>query len=283
MKVICVVILLVVSALLSRGPGVATQGSNISSYTAPSVVSDVNQNNITPASGVQSTRLNPPHGQPGHRCDISVGQPLDGSLSTQPSSVNTLTTGATQDTKPAKPFKVPVIEPALNTATSPAINNTSGIQQANGLNPPHGQPGHRCDIAVGKPLNSKAAVQTTTSTAQTVNTSTATTAPPATSTANVASGLNPKHGQPGHRCDIMVGQPLNSKPSQPAPTTNAAPAANPAATTTSTSSPAIWTAPSATTASPGANKTPKLNPKHGQPGHRCDILVGQPLDSKPAQ
>jgi hypothetical protein len=24
--------------------------------------------------------------------------------------------------------------------------------------------------------------------------------------------MNPPHGQPGHRCDIPVGQPLNSKP-----------------------------------------------------------------------
>ena len=27
-----------------------------------------------------------------------------------------------------------------------------------------------------------------------------------------ANGLNPAHGQPGHRCDIAVGQPLSSAP-----------------------------------------------------------------------
>jgi hypothetical protein len=27
-----------------------------------------------------------------------------------------------------------------------------------------------------------------------------------------APGMNPAHGQPGHRCDIPVGQPLNSQP-----------------------------------------------------------------------
>ena len=276
MKVICVVILLVVSALLSRGPGVATQGSYVRSNAEASMISDVNQNTVTTASGVKSTRLNPPHGQPGHRCDISVGQPLDGSLATQPSAINTLTSsGANQDTKPAQPFKVPVIEPALN--------NPSTAQPANGLNPPHGQPGHRCDIAVGKPLNSKPA-QTTTTTAAPAQTTTASPiATPATNTPGAASGLNPKHGQPGHRCDIMVGQPLNSKPAQPAATTNTAPITNTAPATNSTASPAIWSAPSATTAAPSANKSPKLNPKHGQPGHRCDILVGQPLDSKPAQ
>jgi hypothetical protein len=34
--------------------------------------------------------------------------------------------------------------------------------------------------------------------------------------------MNPPHGQPGHRCDIPVGQPLNSKPApaqQPAQNT----------------------------------------------------------------
>ena len=34
-----------------------------------------------------------------------------------------------------------------------------------------------------------------------------------------ASGMNPPHGQPGHRCDIPVGQPLNSKPAQTASAT----------------------------------------------------------------
>ena len=29
-----------------------------------------------------------------------------------------------------------------------------------------------------------------------------------------APGMNPPHGQPGHRCEIPVGAPLNSKPAQ---------------------------------------------------------------------
>jgi len=72
--------------------------------------------------------------------------------------------------------------------------------------------------------------------------------------------LNPQHGQPGHRCDIAVGAPLNSAPNTaniqvaPPPTTATVPA-----TTANT-----------------ANL--KLNPKHGEPGHRCDIAVGAPLD-----
>ncbi|QLE00261.1 hypothetical protein HX109_01275 [Galbibacter sp. BG1] len=56
------------------------------------------------------------------------------------------------------------------------------------------------------------------------------------------SGVNPAHGQPGHRCDIAVGAPLN------APTNNTM-----------------------------FNDQVMLNPAHGQPGHRCDIKVGDPL------
>ncbi len=31
-------------------------------------------------------------------------------------------------------------------------------------------------------------------------------------TASTAPGMNPPHGQPGHRCDIAVGAPLDSPP-----------------------------------------------------------------------
>ena len=33
----------------------------------------------------------------------------------------------------------------------------------------------------------------------------------------VAEGMNPAHGQPGHRCDISVGAPLSSAPPTPTP------------------------------------------------------------------
>jgi hypothetical protein len=75
---------------------------------------------------------------------------------------------------------------------------------ANGLNPAHGQPGHRCDIAVGAPLNSKPA-SASTSAATPVNAKPIV-LPPDTL---FAKGLNPAHGQPGHRCDIAVGKPLS--------------------------------------------------------------------------
>ncbi len=82
---------------------------------------------------------------------------------------------------------------------------------APGLNPAHGQPGHRCDIAVGAPLNSPAAKPAAQTVSPTTVTQTATPTP-----AKTAPGMNPPHGQPGHRCDIAVGAPLNSPATKPA-------------------------------------------------------------------
>ena len=79
--------------------------------------------------------------------------------------------------------------------------------------------------------------------------------------------LNPKHGAPGHKCEIAVGAPLNSPPvgaplnSSPQPVQQNAPA--------------IKSLPPPGTTSSG--KTVKLNPAHGQPGHDCAVQVGQPL------
>jgi len=157
---------------------------------------------------------------------------------------------------------------------------TSGAQ---GLNPEHGMPGHRCDIAVGAPLGGQPAAaapspsptQTTQVTPQTMTT---TSTPAATKT---TPGMNPPHGQPGHRCDISVGAPLNSAPAKPAATTskttinsdgtvsgnsnvkitNSNPAASP---------PELLKAPTKTTA-------PGMNPPHGEPGHQCGVEVGAPL------
>lgn len=60
-----------------------------------------------------------------------------------------------------------------------------------GTNPPHGQPGHRCDIPVGASLSAPAKGE-----------------PNSMLNTNSQVRLNPAHGQPGHRCDIPVGQAL---------------------------------------------------------------------------
>ena len=169
---------------------------------------------------------------------------------------------------------------------NPATNPNTVLSENGGINPAHGKPGHRCDIAVGAPLNS-AATQGQATTAQpnqTVqvnpnpqNVVTTTMAAPA----KVAKGMNPAHGQPGHRCDIPVGSPLST----PVAKTTAA---------TTTSTPQSGSVQQNFTVTPPANNTavPALlstetgntkavaegmNPAHGQPGHRCDISVGAPL------
>jgi len=185
---------------------------------------------------LNSTGLNPAHGKPGHRCDIPVGQPLSMSKSSfkvpvilpdlsttinnglnpahgQPGHRCDIAVGKPLNSKPATSAIAQTTANSVQTTNTTASTNTTNTV-APGLNPAHGQPGHRCDIAVGQPLNSKPpktnVAQTTSNAVPGVNTISATNAKP------VAPGMNPAHGQPGHRCDIPVGKPLNSQPSTPA-------------------------------------------------------------------
>lgn len=82
---------------------------------------------------------------------------------------------------------------------------TPEVYQAAGLNPPHGQPGHDCAVAVGAPLNGSPAPNMVP--APTMNFPTPT---PSPSQAPISGGqrLNPPHGQPGHDCAVQVGAPL---------------------------------------------------------------------------
>ena len=101
-----------------------------------------------------------------------------------------------------------------NSAPVAPQSNTVSVNQtqptAPGMNPPHGQPNHRCDIPVGAPLNSKKAEATTVKTTDNQTTNATPIAAPQNNagSTNVAAGMNPAHGQPGHRCDIPVGAPL---------------------------------------------------------------------------
>lgn len=83
----------------------------------------------------------------------------------------------------------------------PAAEGASTEEVA--LNPPHGQPGHVCEIPVGAPLNSAPA--------NTMEGSNQIQSTPGQQTqeGTVAEGINPPHGQPGHDCNIPVGAPLN--------------------------------------------------------------------------
>jgi len=95
-----------------------------------------------------------------------------------------------------------------STETPATVIDTATLQKnyaGAALNPQHGQPGHRCDIAVGAPLNSP---QSNASSSVVIPPTTTATAPVVkTNTAEVK--LNPKHGEPGHRCDLAVGAPLD--------------------------------------------------------------------------
>jgi hypothetical protein len=98
---------------------------------------------MTQTPGVTKPGMNPPHGQAGHRCDIAVGAPLN----------------SPKQTKPASGAGSAVVQQVTPTATStsssaPAILDPNAAQTvtAPGMNPPHGQPGHVCSVAVGAPL-----------------------------------------------------------------------------------------------------------------------------------
>ncbi len=99
--------------------------------------------------------------------------------------------------------------------------------------------------------------------------------------AKVAAGMNPAHGQPGHRCDIPVGAPLNSPGAKTTAQTPASTTQAMRITPNGSATPAILNA-NPTAAAPVETK-PGMNPPHGQPGHRCDIAVGAPLNSPPGK
>ena len=80
------------------------------------------------------TDPNPPHGEPGHRCEIPVGASLSG---TPPSS------GPVDQMPTTQQITMPQMgtQPATGASLTPT-----------GMNPPHGEPGHDCAVAVGSPL-----------------------------------------------------------------------------------------------------------------------------------
>lgn len=114
---------------------------------------------------------------------------------------------------------------------------------------------------------------------------------PATATPATAPGMNPPHGQPGHRCDIAVGAPLNSAAAKQSPQSGQSISINTngqvsggensnvkiTRTDNTTNQSTTTTVPANTAINSGAVK-PGTNPPHGQPGHRCELAVGAPLN-----
>jgi hypothetical protein len=161
-----------------------------------------------PSAVIGTSGLNPAHGQPGHRCDIAVGAPLNSAPTQQVQQVQQV---------PAQAGQTVQVNPNQKNVVTTTV--AAPVKVGKGMNPSHGQPGHRCDIPVGAPLNSPVAAKTTPAAStpqggtmtQNVIVPAGNPVPALLSTdANktVAEGMNPAHGQPGHRCDIAVGAPL---------------------------------------------------------------------------
>ncbi len=92
-----------------------------------------------------------------------------------------------------------------------------------------------------------------------------------TQAAKTSAAVNPPHGQPGHRCDIAVGAPLDAPAGSGSMPVNVQQGPAPASMTIPAST------PNSTTINPDGSSTVKLNPPHGQPGHDCAKPVGAPL------
>jgi hypothetical protein len=88
-----------------------------------------------PAVTTVAKGMNPPHGQPLHRCDIAVGAPLNTPAQNQAVASKTSVN-------------------SVNAVTTPVAVTPQKVITKPGMNPPHGEPLHRCEIAVGAPLNS---------------------------------------------------------------------------------------------------------------------------------
>lgn len=112
------------------GAETATVAENVESSPATATT----QNPETTNPSAERPALNPPHGQPFHRCEIPVGAPIDSQPGQNPA----------QQAQPQQGLEMFNISPSEKPAQATGPKPT--------LNPAHGQPHHRCDIKVGDPL-----------------------------------------------------------------------------------------------------------------------------------
>lgn len=131
-----------------------------------------------------------------------------------------ITTPANDSTKVADTVSENTISaPATAVAANPNEPQTVKSTVKPALNPAHGEPFHRCEIAVGAPIDSapqqNAASQVMpqqTAPNNNFNTNPISPSVSASSAPVEISGpkpaLNPAHGEPHHRCDLQVGAPL---------------------------------------------------------------------------
>jgi hypothetical protein len=109
-----------------------------------------------PAASSSGKRLNPPHGEPGHVCELPVGEPLPDNNVPGGVKVQTPPPASMQDPnagKPSAPPPVSIMNQSAPVAQPAAAPTTAAPgKTAPGMNPPHGEPGHDCAIPVGSPL-----------------------------------------------------------------------------------------------------------------------------------
>jgi hypothetical protein len=98
----------------------------------PALPTNASTSSAAPSSSSGTAMLNPPHGEPGHVCEIPVGEPLDGSGSNAVDPNHALNAS-------------PAVTPTMTTITP-------GGGGSGRINPPHGEPGHDCAVPVGEPL-----------------------------------------------------------------------------------------------------------------------------------
>ncbi|MFZ1369798.1 MAG: hypothetical protein WAR78_05425 [Ferruginibacter sp.] len=195
--------LYVAVAGLTLGTLVSCGGNEKADYVDQSLITPGSENKDTvPPSTIQTTNVVP------NTVPVTIPGTAPAIPGTQTAPVNLM----------PQQNNMQVTQPT--TITNTAATSTT----APGMNPPHGQPGHRCDINVGAPLDSKPAPVNVQQQPAAVN---AQPNPVSISqvpnTQKTAPGMNPPHGEPGHRCDIAVGAPLNSKPAAPATTQTSVP------------------------------------------------------------
>lgn len=100
-------------------------------------------------------------------------------------------------------------------ALPPTLTNrpTASTGAVSDPNPPHGEPGHRCEIPVGASLSGTtpaAGPVDQMPSSQTI-TMPQTTIQPSSGSGGTSPGINPPHGEPGHDCAVPVGSPLPAK------------------------------------------------------------------------
>lgn len=125
---------LTINDTLLSDTGTVRPATQVTMPSATAKTTTLSGNTATAKAG-----LNPAHGLPGHRCDISVGAPLS--------------TPVTASTPQVKPVMSNTTTPPTQVSVPSPVSKPSALNSGSGkLNPPHGQPGHDCAVEVGKPL-----------------------------------------------------------------------------------------------------------------------------------